>query len=45
MTKNFPYPIDTTVINDLNFDHLPVSFKIDLIDPLSPSHPLSVATD
>lgn len=41
ITKNFPYPITATTINDLSSDHLPVAFKIDLLNPISP--PPSVA--
>lgn len=43
LSKNFPYAVTSTSINDLSSDHLPVCFKIDLINPPSPLP--SVAVD
>lgn len=44
ISKNLPYPITTTTINDLSSDHLPVSFKIDLINPITAPPPLTPLT-
>lgn len=41
ISKNLTYPITTSVINALSFDHLPITFKIVLINPIAP--PSSVA--
>lgn len=35
VSKNLNYPVTVTVINDLSSDHLPVAFKIDLVNPVS----------
>ena len=41
ISKNFPFPVTTNTLNIFNSDHYPVSFKIDIINPISP--PPSVA--
>lgn len=43
ISKNFPFSVTTTAINDLSSDHTPVCFKIDRVDP--PSSPPSQAVD
>lgn len=36
ISNNFPFPVTTSTHNIFNSDHLPVSFKIDIINPISP---------
>lgn len=42
ISKNFPYPVSATSMIDLSSDHLPVVFKIDLINPISPTPPTAI---